>query len=563
MLWVDLLAYYIYFLRGILIATAGFIILSSLDDLFIDLVYWVSTITRKIFMRRRYKPLQVEQLYTRLESHFAVMVPAWKEAEVIRQMVDNTLRSYDYKHYQIFVGVYQNDPDTQAEVKAAVAAYPDKVHMVVVPNDGPTCKADCLNWLLQGIMLYEQEHDMRFSGVVMHDAEDVVHRLELKLFNYLIDRIDLMQLPVLSLESPWHQFTAGHYIDEFAEGHSKDMLVREILTGAVPSAGVATCFSRRAIDGLAKQNENLVFNTDSLTEDYDISFRLKALGMRQIFLRYGVMTTVRIVSPFTGKLRTRRVRDLVATREYFPNSVPTAVRQKARWILGIVFQGWQFIGWRGNLISRYILMRDRKSVLAAFATFLAYFLLVNIVIMNVIHFFFPASYTFPPLVEIGSIPWWMLVINFGFLLNRVFHRMWFTGVLYGWEQAVLSVPRMLVGNVVAFLASIRALRLFLVHIFSEKPLVWDKTTHAYPSTGQLQHMRQRLGELLLERKLITEHVLSEALHRQQAEGRPLGEILLQMRAVPINELSTALALHLGIEPEEAKGLLQKDGNTAS
>lgn len=246
-----------------------------------------------------------------------------------------------------------------------------------------------------------------------------------------------------------------------------------------------------------------------------------------------------------------RTTELVATREYFPNSIRTAKRQKARWILGIVFQGWRFIGWRGNLATRYMLMRDRKSVFTAFATFIAYVILAHIFLFTTLPHLFPKALVVPTLVELGSMPWWLLMVNLGFLTNRILHRMYFTGRIYGWEQAVLSVPRMLVGNYVAFLASARALRLFIKHLFTGKPLVWDKTTHAYPSTVELEHMRQRLGDVLLERNLISEHVLYEALERQKTDTRPLGEILLEMQALSLDALAGALAKHLAITHQEA------------
>lgn len=563
MLLADILAHYAFFIKWCVLVTAVFMLLSGIDDLIIDLLYWGRTLYRFLFIRRRYKPLQVEQLYVPAQQPFAVMVPAWCEDDVIRQMIENTLATYDYQNYRMFIGVYRNDPATQAEVQAMCDAHP-QVQMVIVPNDGPTCKADCLNWLLQGITLYEEQQGTAFEGVVLHDAEDVVHRLELRLFNYLIGRMDLMQLPVFSLECPWYDFVAGHYIDEFAESHSKDMPVREMLTGAVPSAGVATCFSRRALRALASKEHNLVFNTDSLTEDYDISFRLKQLGMKQIFLRYGIMATIRTASPFTRRVRVHRTRDYVATREYFPNSVRTSVRQKARWVLGIVFQGWQFMGWRGNLAMRYMLWRDRRSVFTSFVTFTAYILLFNVVLLYLLPRLLPGEYLLPPLVEEWTLPWWILAINLVFLLNRMFHRMWFTGRIYGWEQALLSVPRMVVGNLIGFLASVRALRLYITHRLTGKKLVWDKTAHAYPSATQLRYMRRRLGELLVERNLITEHILEVALERQKQDPDhpPLGEVLLSMHAVALPALADALAQHMGIPLEEAMLKLdhaQKEG----
>ncbi len=557
MLLIDIFAYYLFFLKFLLMIVAGLIIISSIDDLFIDILYWVRVIYRALFIKNKHKPLDVEQLYAVPQKPFVIMIPAWEESSVIKQMVDNTISTYDYSQYSIFVGVYQNDKETQLEVNK-LAKLHGNVHMVIVPRDGPTCKADCLNWIIQGVMLYEKKQNMCFAGIVMHDAEDVVHRLELRLFNYLVDRKDLMQLPVFSLERPWYELTAGHYIDEFAESHSKDLLIREMLIGAVPSAGVATCFSRKAIDALALE-DNTVFNTDSLTEDYDISFKLKKMGMKQIFLQYGILTTVRRTSPFTGKVKTSRQNDYVATREFFPNNIKTAMRQKARWVLGIVFQGWKFIGWQGNLATRYMLFRDRKGVLTSFATFIAYFLFLNGAVIFLIYKLFPGFYNFPPLLEIGTLPWWLVIINLFFLTNRIFHRMLFTGKIYGWEQSLLSIPRLFVGNFINFLASVRAMKLFASHIITSKPLVWDKTDHSYPSASQLQQMKQKLGEVLIEKKLITEYMLNTALKEQKRKHRPIGEILLEIDALPLSDLVEVLAAHLGISNAEAENKLTKRG----
>ena len=43
--------------------------------------------------------------------------------------------------------------------------------------------------------------------------------------------------------------------------------------------------------------------------------------------------------------------------------------------------------------------------------------------------------------------------------------------------------------------------------------------------------RTRIGVFLLEQRLITERQLEEALARQQADSKPLGEILLEMASV--------------------------------
>ena len=155
-----------------------------------------------------------------------------------------------------------------------------------VPHDGPTSKADCLNNVLDAIFQFEQRSGIAFAGFILHDSEDVLSRLELRLFNFLVDRKDLIQLPVYPLPGHWYQFTRSHYLDEFAETHGKDVIVREALIGQVPSAGVGTCFSRRAIQLLQEEGDGVVFDTKSLTEDYDIGFRLAAHGLHGVFVRF-------------------------------------------------------------------------------------------------------------------------------------------------------------------------------------------------------------------------------------------------------------------------------------
>src|SRR4029078_451209 len=94
-----------------------------------------------------------------------------------------------------------------------------------------------------------------------------------------------VQLAVSPFERKWFAFTSAHYMDEFAEVHGKDILVREALAGQVPSAGVGSCFSRRAVMALLADGDGIAFDVQSLTEDYDIGFRLRAKGMSEIFVR--------------------------------------------------------------------------------------------------------------------------------------------------------------------------------------------------------------------------------------------------------------------------------------
>src|SRR5690606_5860016 len=245
----------------------------------------------------------------------------------------------DYENYHIFVGTYPNDPDTQRDVDEVCARFPN-VHKVVCARPGPTSKADCLNNILDAILQFERNANFEFAGFILHDAEDVLSPLELRLFNFLSDRNDLIQIPVYPFERTWTHFTSMSYIDEFAELHGKDVPLREAVAGQVPSAGVGTCFSRRAVLALLADGDGVAFDVQSLTEDYDIGFRLSAKGMKGIFVRFAVLDQAAKDKPQRW-LQGGRAAHVVCVREYFPSTLSAAVRQKSRWIIGIIYQGYK------------------------------------------------------------------------------------------------------------------------------------------------------------------------------------------------------------------------------
>ncbi|MGR5382397.1 hypothetical protein, partial [Vibrio harveyi] len=48
----------------------------------------------------------------------------------------------------------------------------------------------------------------------------------------------------------------------------------------------------------------------------------------------------------------------------------------------IAFQGWLQMGWKGNLITRYMFFRDRKGVVTALFSILAYVLSLNYLVIG-------------------------------------------------------------------------------------------------------------------------------------------------------------------------------------
>lgn len=542
--WPYWLAHYYSVLEVATIVVGTIILISSLDDLVIDLWYWARRLYRKFTAERRYRPLTVQQLIERDQQPLAIMVPAWLEYDVIAPMIENMVSTLDYQNYVVFVGTYINDQRTIDEVERMRRRY-KQLHRVEVPHAGPTCKADCLNWVIQAIFLYEQTHSLSFAGVVLHDSEDVLHPLELRLFNYLLPRKDMIQLPVVSLERNWYEWVAGTYMDEFAEWHGKDLVVRESMTDSVPSAGVGTCFSRRALQVLVDENQNQPFNTDSLTEDYDVGARLYRYGMTSIFVRFPVQFRVMRKSWFRPAYESTLNMPL-CVREFFPDTFRTAFRQKARWTLGIGLQGWEQMGWTGSLANRYLLFRDRKSVVTSFVSIIAYLILIQLVALIVLRASGLWDTSFPTPFETTGLIQYLLIANGFALLWRIIHRCYFTSVLYGWQHGLLSIPRMVVGNFVNFMAAARAWRMFLVGKLLNRKLVWDKTMHDFPSADLVAHAPRKLGSVLVSWRAIEDHELQSALDEQQTRQLPLGRILLSHGWLDDETLAEAIAFQSGL-----------------
>lgn len=462
-------------LQVALIGVAIIIFVSSTEDAVLDLSYWILMLGAPLTIWRRPSSAKIRALE---ERQVAIIVPAWQESGVIGQMLHNTVKSMEYKRYHVFVGVYPNDPKTRDEVETLSAAFPN-IHCVIVDNPGPTKKSDCLNQVVRNILKYEAGSGEQFDIFVNHDAEDVVHPFELKLVNWYTRTNGMVQIPVFSLDRNPRALVACHYMDEFAEWHTKDLVIRSALTGMTPSAGVGTAFSRAAIDALLKARNNEIFNPNSLTEDYDIAQFLFHLGFKSQFIRYRARMPYKLATTFRKRVVLRYRREMVATREYFPDRFRAAIRQKARWMQGICFQGWRQIGWQGRTIDRYFLWRDRKQLLTAPAVILAYLIFFMAAALLIAPHIWRGFPVLPPLIERDWV-WTLIYINLGYLVNRLLHRALFVWTAHGLRFVLLSPVRAVVGNFIGFFAFARALRQYIFSGLTGRSVAWDKTTHAFP-----------------------------------------------------------------------------------
>lgn len=545
---VDFFSTYLFGLKYVAILIAICIFISSLDDLVIDLAYWGRYLWRHFVIFKRHAYLDVKELYVPAEKPLAIMIPAWNETGVIGNMAQLAASTLDYENYHIFVGTYPNDPDTQKDVDEVCARFPN-VHKVVCARPGPTSKADCLNNVLDAIFQFEQRANLEFSGFILHDSEDVISSMELRLFNYLVGKKDLIQVPVYPFERSWTNFTSMSYLDEFAEVHGKDIVVREAIAGQVPSAGVGTCFSRRAVLALVADGDGIAFDTQSLTEDYDIGFRLKEKGMKEIFVRFPVIDTSKKtwqLSRVFGKAF--RASQVICVREYFPDTIETAVRQKSRWIIGIVFQGYVTHRWSKNWILNYFLWRDRKGAITNFVSFIATIILFQLGLLWLYQNLWPDAYQFLSIFENDSLLKYLLWMNLLLMLNRMGQRIFFVTIYYGLIQGLMSIPRLFWGNYINFLANWRAIRRIITEGNPHR-VAWDKTTHDFPSIGEANRARRMIGQILLDRQALTEEQLTQAL-THKTQGVKIGTWLIHQGMITPLQFAQALAEQGGVEVQE-------------
>jgi bacteriophage N4 adsorption protein B len=439
-----------------------FLLATGIEDFAVDAYYWILKLIYPKWAERL-SGIPISKLNETPEKPIAVFIPAWQEAAVIGHMLRRACGSIKYTSYDIFVGVYPNDPKSFEAVEEVAKEIPH-VHAVVGLDPGPTTKADNLNQIHQGMRRYENQTGIRYDIIIMHDSEDVIDPMSLKIVNYFVPDYDMVQLPVFPLEVPYHEMIEWTYADEFAENHLKDLVVRQHFAGYIPSAGVGTGYNRWLIEFIGTSFAKNMFARASLTEDYDISLRL-AMGKAKILF---------LNEPFGLK---------VATRSYFPETLSAAVRQKSRWLMGICLQSWKNYGWMGDWKFRYSLYRDRKAVVTNLITMLAYLVVFMYLIFEFMRWGLSSRHPVNAVITSESLLWYLGIATSFMMVSRLLHRFIFVHSIYGFTAGFLSIIRLPISNFINFLASIRALSQYFNARRKKKPLKWDKTDHKFPSTS--------------------------------------------------------------------------------
>ena len=452
--------------RELLIFAAFWFVVGLVDEFAVDAAYlWL-----RLTGRARTQQLPVGYGRDPLSGDMAVLIPTYREAGVIATTISHILESWPQHELRLYVGCYRNDAAT-LDVAMAAAGRDPRVRLVVHGVAGPTTKADCLNRLYRALCEDEARCGHRFRGILLHDAEDMVHSAALQAIDAALGTVDFVQLPVRPAIDPKACWIGGHYADEFTECHAKTMVVRNALGAALPAAGVGCGFSRAALERLARlrsvDGEGGPFATECLTEDYELGIELSRTGRGSAFLR---------------------LRDaegaLVATSSYFPARLDAAVRQKTRWVHGIALQAWDRQGWNFSPIEFWMALRDRRGPLTALVLACAYALLLvdgGLMALNL-------ALGIKTVLPLSAPVRFMVVVSFAGFVWRAAWRSLFTAREYGLAQGLRAVLRIPVGNVIAIMAGRRALGAYVATLRGQA-VVWDKTEHAAHPAAQAVSLR--------------------------------------------------------------------------
>ena len=345
-------------------------------------------------------------------------------------MLKATLQRLEHHDYRIFVGYYRNDPATAAAI-ASVAD--ERIESVRSRPTGRRPRPTASTISMMRLLAYETASGRSPVAIVLHDAEDLVHPLELTLFDQLIDRaarhpaagaaagrpgIALDQRPLLRrIRRKPRQGTGrargGRRVDPAGRGRLRHR-------------------ARRAGPASPPRQGGRPFAGASMTEDYEMGLRLGALGLKTMFVRIPAIPGSRAVvsqpRPFSGQPRRRRPPEgALARRHRLRRLGPAGLARRAGRALDADARPPRPAG--GAADGRRLCAPPSCGCSCGSPKRSA-----------------RRSSALSPVLAT------LLTINAWLLGWRVLMRAGFITAAYGLRQGLLSIPRLVVGNIIAMLA---------------------------------------------------------------------------------------------------------------
>ena len=433
------------FLLLLLFLVSLAITVSSLDDALIDIL--AAGIRRVRTPRLAAGPPAMPRI--------AVFVANWHEEDVLGKMVQGNLARIDFPEVSLVLGVYPNDAGTLCIAKELEQKYPTRVRVIVNTLSGPTSKGQMLNEMFAQVFAAADAPEL----VVLHDSEDVIDPRTFPVYAAYAAEYDFIQAPVFSLSRSAGAHVASTYMDEFAERHTREMIVRSAVGAAIPSAGVGTCISGKLIRRFLEARGQVLMS-GAVTEDYILGVEAKRSGFKSAFAAVSATREEGL--------------DFVATREFFPKTLAASIKQKTRWVYGINFEATRKLGWNGDLWDLYFFIRDRKGTITNFLPPISLFLFGLLLLGAIDADDVPAQYQ--PLLLASM---W---INLVALVARYLIRVAAYRQVYGRLDFIGVAVRWPVSLYINMAASFRAWRTYFGEsAFASKPIVWSKTAHELPT----------------------------------------------------------------------------------
>ncbi len=395
-----------------------------LDDLFSD-VLWV---LKKAF-RRRVLQSEIQNWTSLPQRKIAIVIPCWRSASHLEQMIRGNLQQLKYENYCIFLGVYEEDSETREAAYALTRYFSSpgskKVETLEFQQSVAPTKAALCNEMLRRIYKMDQSAN-RFEAFFITDSDESWNSHTLLYLNGEFESAPMVQIPVLCERDEKISLSMGTYADELAEVAVKEIPLRSAMKSPPPPFCGGIFLQRTLLTTLL--STPTVFSEDLLAEAYQLGRKSSLLGFR-----------VKSESIFLEPTK-----EFLANRKFFPERVASAVEQKSRITFGVTFQNLENF-YPQNLAETYFFWRDRRG------SWVTLFLSLSSLLV-VLSLFETANATpiLPPWLETVSF------LNFFFWIRRIVFRMYCTSLVYGWKLSLAVPLRWPVGNFINSISTWRA-----------------------------------------------------------------------------------------------------------
>ena len=192
---------------------------------------------------------------------YTVLIPAYREPEVIRHLIDRVTR-FEYPPDRLDVKLLIEEDD-QATIDAVMAARPgDQFELVLIPAAEPRTKPKALNY---GLTLARGEF------VAVYDAEDEPEPLQLRRAVVALRRLgpDVGCLQAkLSYHNPMQNLITKWFAIEYALWFSFFLPGLASMDAPIPLGGTSNHFRRMALQSMG------AWDPFNVTEDADLGIRM-------------------------------------------------------------------------------------------------------------------------------------------------------------------------------------------------------------------------------------------------------------------------------------------------